>query len=95
MSQLLSLLRGRTPQSPAPVAPTDEIVPVHLFDGTTTLRGCILVWMFRFDEVLDPDKLHDSLSRVFQRDGWHRLGGRYKRRVRTPPISTMMVLMGD
>ncbi|KPM39272.1 hypothetical protein AK830_g7296 [Neonectria ditissima] len=64
----------------APKVPTDEVVPVHLFDSTTALRGCILVWMLRFDEILDPEKLHTSLSRVFQREGWHKLGGRYRRR---------------
>lgn len=83
MSWLLSrlpFLKGPTRQS-VPVVATDEIVPVHLFDATTALRGCILVWMFRFDEILDPDKLHTSLSRLFQREGWQKLGGRYRRRV--------------
>ncbi|KAJ4006515.1 hypothetical protein NW766_010609 [Fusarium irregulare] len=63
-----------------PKVPTDEVVPVHLFDSISGLQRCILVWMFRFDEILDPEKLHSSLSRVFQRDGWHKLGGRYRRR---------------
>ncbi|CAM1509649.1 Fc.00g033880.m01.CDS01 [Cosmosporella sp. VM-42] len=38
-----------------------------------------MVWMFRFDEVLDPNKLNDSLSQLFQIEGWRRLGGRYRR----------------
>ncbi|KAG9259096.1 uncharacterized protein F5Z01DRAFT_24855 [Emericellopsis atlantica] len=67
-------------RSQVPIVPTDEIVPVHLFDSTTALQSCILVWLFRFNERLDPDKLHDSLSRVFQREGWRKLGGRYRRR---------------
>src|SRR6478752_3603318 len=69
-----------------PKVPTDEVVPVHLFDSISGLQRCILVWMFRFDEILDPEKLHSSLTRVFQRDGWHKLGGRYRRRVSYPGI---------
>lgn len=62
---------------------SDEVVPVHIFDDTSALRPIVLVWLFRFDEVLDPDKLNDALSRLFQMDGWRKLGGRFRRRVRT------------
>jgi hypothetical protein len=64
------------------VVSTDEVVPVHLFDDTSALRRVIMVWTFRFEEVLDPEKLNDSLSQLFQMEGWRKLGGRYRRRVR-------------
>ncbi|KAI8633244.1 hypothetical protein F5Y19DRAFT_294609 [Xylariaceae sp. FL1651] len=81
MSRLLSYLpfyHARQPEPP--VVPTDEVVPVHLFDDTSTLRRVIMVWMFRFEEVLEPEKLKDALSQLFQREGWRKLGGRYRRR---------------
>lgn len=82
MSWLLSYLPFFKAQRPVPpVVPTDEVVPVHLFDDTSILRGVIMVWMFRFNEVLDPDKLNDSLSQLFHMGPWRKLGGRYRRRV--------------
>lgn len=69
-----------------PMVPSDEVVPVHMFDDTSALRGIILVWLFRFDEVLDPDKLNDALSQLFQMEGWRKLGGRFRRRVRTQRV---------
>lgn len=62
--------------------PTDEVVPVHLFDDTGTLRRYTLMWTFRFDEVLDADKLGNALSELFQMEGWRKLGGRIRRRVK-------------
>jgi hypothetical protein len=61
--------------------PTDEIAPLHLFDDTGTLRGFTLMWTFKFDEVLDADRLGNSLSELFRMDGWRKLGGRIRRRV--------------
>lgn len=54
---------------------------MHLFDDTDTLRGITMMWTFRFDEVLDADKLGNSLSELFQMEGWRKLGGRLRRRV--------------
>ncbi|KAI3319785.1 hypothetical protein HD806DRAFT_249759 [Xylariaceae sp. AK1471] len=81
MSRLLSYLPFyQAPRPLPPVVPTDEVVPVHLFDDTSTLRGIIMVWTFRFNEVLDPEKLGGALSRLFRMEGWRKLGGRYRRR---------------
>lgn len=68
-------------RSPPTIVPTDEIAPLHLFDDTTTLRGFTLMWTFKFDEVLNADMLGDSLSRLFQMEGWRKLGGRLRRAV--------------
>ncbi|KAL7916596.1 hypothetical protein GGI35DRAFT_466154 [Trichoderma velutinum] len=67
-------------RSPPAIVPTDEIAPLHLFDDTPTLRGFTLMWTFKFNEVLDADMLGDSLSQLFQMEGWRKLGGRLRRR---------------
>lgn len=83
MSWLLSCLPFRKSSRPLPaVVLTDEVVPVHLFDDTSALRSINMVWTFRFEEVLDPEKLNQSLSQLFQMEGWRKLGGRYRCRVR-------------
>jgi hypothetical protein len=64
-----------------PVNPTDEVFPVHLFDDSAAARGIFAVWQFKFDDVLDPDKLNEALSQLFQMDGWRKLGGRFRYRV--------------
>ena len=82
MSGLLSYLpfyKARPPLQKAVL--TDEVLPVHLFDDTSSLREIVMVWTFRFDEVLDPEKLNEALSRLFQMEGWRRLGGRWYKRV--------------
>jgi hypothetical protein len=64
-----------------PIVQTDEVVPVHLFDDTPALRRATMVWTYRFSEILDPDKLNDSLCQLFHMDGWRKLGGRFRCRV--------------
>ncbi|KAJ4865460.1 hypothetical protein T069G_01990 [Trichoderma breve] len=81
MASYLYQLLGMGPKrSPPTIVPTDEIAPLHLFDDTTTLRGFTLMWTFKFDEVLNADMLGDSLSRLFQMEGWRKLGGRLRLR---------------
>lgn len=74
---------GFAPQKPTPPerVPTDEVVPMHLFDDVFYLRSHTLMWTFRFDDVLDADVLGASLSELFQREGWRKLGGRLRRKV--------------
>ncbi|KAL7948138.1 hypothetical protein V8C42DRAFT_316793 [Trichoderma barbatum] len=81
MASYLYQLLGLGPKRSAPaIVPTDEIAPLHLFDDTATLRGYTMMWTFRFEEVLDADKLGSSLSELFQMEGWRKLGGRIRRR---------------
>ena len=84
MVSLFSWLLGSAPQGP-PVFPDDEVLPMHPFDDTATLRDYTLIWTFRYDEVLDADMLGDSLSQLFQMEGWRKLGGRLRLRVSTRP----------
>ncbi|KAK7416679.1 hypothetical protein QQZ08_011914 [Neonectria magnoliae] len=68
-------------QRPLPdIVETDEIIPVHLFDDSAAARGIVLVWTYKFDDVLDPDKLYAALSQLFQMNGWRRFSGRFRYR---------------
>ncbi|KAF5667261.1 hypothetical protein FHETE_5964 [Fusarium heterosporum] len=80
MSGLLSYLpffKGKTPP-PTPNFPSDDVIPVHLFDDSAAARGIVLVWTFQFEDVLNPQNLHDSLSALFDLPGWRKLGGRFR-----------------
>lgn len=62
-----------------PVVGTDEVVPVHLFDDLPGYRKTLLLWTFQFNDVLDAEKLHGSLSELIEKgDGWRKLGGRLR-----------------
>jgi hypothetical protein len=60
---------------------SDDVIPVHLFDDSAAARGIVLVWTFRFEDILNPQKLRDSLSELFGMDGWKRLSGRFRMQV--------------
>ncbi|KAJ3537418.1 hypothetical protein NM208_g6322 [Fusarium decemcellulare] len=62
------------------IVETDDVVPVHLFDDSAAARGIVLVWTFKFDDALDPDKLYAALSQLFQMNGWRRFSGRFRYR---------------
>ncbi|KAM3089601.1 hypothetical protein ACMFMG_001185 [Clarireedia jacksonii] len=72
-------LRGVTP-SPvqAKEVETDDVFPVHPFDDIKTFRRIMLGWTMRFNDVLDAEKLHDSLTKLLQIGDWRKLGGRYR-----------------
>lgn len=78
----LRRLLGSTPaqEAPPPIE-TDDIYPVHLLDGSKTLRGIVVTWTLRFNDVLDPNALHDSLSTLLDIGDWRKLGGRLRLKV--------------
>ncbi len=87
MASLLAYLfgfGGPKPQQPPPV-PSDDIVPSYVFDDAAAFRNTILMWTFRFTEVLDPEKLHRTLWQVLEMEGWRKLGGRIRLGVRRRP----------
>lgn len=57
---------------------TDYVYPTHMMDNLSMLRQMIMAWTMHFDEVLDPNKLHNSLTELLQIDDWKKLGGRLK-----------------
>jgi hypothetical protein len=68
--------------APARILPvrfeSDEIYPVHILDSTKTMQSIIITWMLRFNDVLDPDALHTSLSKLLEIGDWKKLGGRLR-----------------
>ncbi|KAL0932131.1 BCL5p [Colletotrichum truncatum] len=65
-------------RSPPPRVETDDIYPLHMLDDTKTLRGIVVTWTLRFDDVLDPEKLHKSLIRLLEIGDWRKIGGRLR-----------------
>ena len=60
----------------------DDVFPLHLLDDTPTLRGIVCAWTLRFDDVLDPGRLQESLSKLLNIGDWRKLGGRLRLSVR-------------
>lgn len=60
----------------------DYIYPVHLLDGASFLRQ-IFTSFVKFNDVLEPQKLKDAISRLLQIGNWRKLGGRYRTKVKT------------
>lgn len=84
---MLSLLHARNTSIAASTkhltggsnAVADEVVPLHFVD--TTYRDLTLHHLSRYEDVLDADKLKDSLIQLIQRDGWRKLGARLRKNV--------------
>ena len=60
---------------------SDDTFPVHMLDDTKTLRGIVVTWTLRFNDVLDADKLHASLSKLLEIGDWRKVGGRLRLKV--------------
>lgn len=81
MVDLRRLFGGPSAKSPPPLVEGDEVYPVHMLDDTKTLRDIVVVWTLRFNDVLDADKMHASLSRLLGIGDWRKLGGRLRVKV--------------
>ena len=83
MEVLRRLTLGR-PHEPSryPRVPNDTVVPMFYFDDTPLLWRAINCRTLRFSDSLDADKLGGSLSRLLEREGWRKLGGRIRLNVR-------------
>ncbi|KAF6804216.1 hypothetical protein CSOJ01_10354 [Colletotrichum sojae] len=69
---------GKKPARQLPTVATDDIYPVHFFDDTKPFREMLLNWTLRFDDVLDPEMLNSSLSKLLEVGDWRKLGGRMR-----------------
>ncbi|KAH7135086.1 hypothetical protein B0J11DRAFT_517565, partial [Dendryphion nanum] len=78
MAAILNLFGGSSNKTPPPPVQSDDIYPLHLLDDTKTYRGIVVAWTLRFNDVLDPEKLHGSLSRLLEIGDWRKLGGRVR-----------------
>lgn len=56
----------------------DEVYPVHMLDDSKTLRTIVVTWTLCFNDVLDADKLHTSLSELLEIGDWKKIGGRLR-----------------
>lgn len=65
---------GRQP----PRVPTDDVFAAGFFDNSSAVRPVVMRWMARFDDVLDAEKLRDSLDTLLNMESWRRLGGRLR-----------------
>ncbi|KAH7559652.1 hypothetical protein BM1_03286 [Bipolaris maydis] len=58
--------------------PTDQVIPFHVLDDGYVNRNVVMEASYRFDDVLDVDRLRLALHRLMQRDGWKKLGARIR-----------------
>ncbi|EUC29005.1 hypothetical protein COCCADRAFT_40559 [Bipolaris zeicola 26-R-13] len=59
-------------------ASTDQVIPFHALDDGYVNRHVVMEATYRFDDVLDVDRLRLALHRLMQRDGWKKLGARIR-----------------
>lgn len=82
-------------RKPAPCRdPTDRVVPLHFFENSLLVQGNNMAVSLVFDDVLEPEKLRESLEGLIKRDGWQRLGGRLVKNVRTLRSSQLKAYAG-
>ena len=84
MDTLRRLLGVLPAKGPLALVETDDIYPLHMLDDTKTLRDIVITWTLRFNDVLDADKLHASLSRLLEIGDWRKIGGRLRLNVPFP-----------
>jgi hypothetical protein len=60
----------------------EEVYPLHKLDDIEGFRNNV-IWMVRFNDVLDAEKLADSLSRLLEIGDWKKLGGQLRFKVHT------------
>ena len=70
-----------------------EVLPLHFLDDVAERRSEVLVWTLRFNDVLDPELLYDSLSRLLEAEGWRKLGGRLRQDVNFIPLEGLTSLI--
>ncbi|PYI17552.1 hypothetical protein BO99DRAFT_444609 [Aspergillus violaceofuscus CBS 115571] len=74
---MFGLCSSSEPAQPARV-PTDTVIPLNAADDTEVLRSVCVVLSYRFDDVLDPEKLRSSFERLLDRPGWRKIGARLR-----------------
>lgn len=66
-----------------------EVYPAHFIDQGGLIRDVISNYVLRYDAVLDPTILHDSLAALLRTGDWRKLGGRLRLNVNLSPISAL------
>lgn len=78
---------------PPPTIASDKIVPLNYFDDSPVWRSWILYSLCVFDEVLDVDRLHSTLTEVVKSNGWEKLGARLRKDVSLELLFMMQILI--
>lgn len=55
-----------------------DVYPAHLLDDCDNYRKLFMSYIFQFNDVLDGQKLADSLSALLEIGDWRKLGGRFQ-----------------
>ncbi|KAI6372094.1 hypothetical protein MCOR25_003829 [Pyricularia grisea] len=63
----------------APHNPDDDVFQLNVMDRAGAISNMMGWTMLRFDQVLDPVKLRESLVSVIKTGDWRKLGGRFRR----------------
>jgi hypothetical protein len=58
-----------------------EVVPFRSWDEQDTMQRIVMEFSYRFDDVLDVQKLKSSLERLLEIGEWRGLGTRFKKNV--------------
>lgn len=85
----------RSKRVPLPRVPTDEVIVAHPMDNNPSVRGIIMGCGYRFNEVLDCDKIHESLAGLLEIGHWRKLGGRLRLNVNPSPPSAVLYQITD
>ncbi|KAK7993690.1 hypothetical protein PG989_007071 [Apiospora arundinis] len=71
---------------------SEQIIPVHEFDSMAVYPNIMLSLMLKYDKILDPIILRDSMIELVNREGWCKLGSRLKRNVNTTTSPSSSIL---
>ncbi|TLS23373.1 uncharacterized protein PpBr36_06627 [Pyricularia pennisetigena] len=63
----------------APHNPTDDVFQLNVMDRAGAISNMMGWTMLKFDQVLDPVKLRETLISVINTGDWKKLGGRFRR----------------
>jgi hypothetical protein len=59
----------------------DEVFPARFWDTNNVFQKIVMEFTYRFDDVLDSEKLRSSLERLLEIGEWRNLGARFKKNV--------------
>jgi hypothetical protein len=59
----------------------DTVTDAYAWDNMGIIRDQIFVVSLQYKDVLDAEKLRDSLNKLIDRDGWRKVGGRLRQQV--------------
>lgn len=77
----------------APHNPTDDVFQLNVMDRAGAISNMMGWTMLRFDQVLDPVMLRETLVSVIKTGDWRKLGGRFRRNVSGSVVRILRLLL--